>query len=231
MEYTTHKITSLSFITHDTFILQVNNSEFSLIYSSGEYCYIKNPRALTPEEERPFSIASSPLNTSYIEFCIKIYGEWTRQLSQLTPGTEILVSSPQKDIALVDVDYLIFLVGGVGIAPVMSMVRCLIDRGSKKDIVILYGNKTEKDIIYREELKAISLAHPHIHIVHVLSEEPEHSNWKGERGFLTHELLSREVDLNRNPYFYMYGNPMFLKIAKKLVDEIKKETLQEPPRS
>ena len=147
MEYTSFEIRAISFVTPDTFILQVNQKNPRYEYSSGQYCYIQNPQALTPDESRPFSIASSPVMSAYVEFCVKIYGEWTRQLSQLKPGEHVLLSAPQNDTRLVEDPYIVFLVGGVGIAPVMSMLRYVVHTGINKNITFIYGNKTEKDII------------------------------------------------------------------------------------
>lgn len=222
MELKAHTIKNISFITHDTFILHIDISESGFQFKSGDYCFIQNKFSATPEEKRPFSIASSPTDTSQIEFCIKIYGDWTRQLSTLRPGQLVYVSDPQDDSHLVDEDYLVFLVGGVGIAPVMSMIRYLVDTHSTKQIILIYGNKTERDIIYRSELNKIISQYSYIQVVHVLSEEPADSVWKGERGFLTEELLLREVDLSKHPYFYSYGNPMFLQIAHTLVSKFRK---------
>lgn len=222
MELKAHTIKNISFITHDTFLLQIDISAKDFRYKSGDYCYIQNRTSTLPNEQRPFSIASSPTETSFIEFCIKIYGDWTRQLSTLQPGQTLYLSDPQDDSHLVDEDYLVFLVGGVGIAPVMSMIRCLVDTHSTKEILLIYGNKTERDIIYRKELHQITSRHPDLKVVHVLSEEPADSAWKGERGFFTKELLEKEVDLSKHPYFYTYGNPMFLQIARKLVSQLKK---------
>lgn len=220
MEYTPYPITLISFLTHDTFILRVERRDASITYLPGDYSYIKNPHALTPLEERPFSIASSPTNTSYIEFCIKIYGDWTRQLSQLNPGALIHLSLPQHDTTLANTYTIVFLVGGVGIAPVMSMLRYIIDKRLKKEIIIIYGNKTEKDIIYLQELNDISASHPEVHITHILSEEPDGSPWKGKRGFITRDnILNASTDL-RGASFYIFGNPVFITFALQALHEL-----------
>jgi NAD(P)H-flavin reductase len=227
MEYTSFEIRAISFVTPDTFILQVNQQNPRYEYSSGQYCYIQNPQSLTPDESRPFSIASPPLASASIEFCVKIYGEWTRQLSQLKPGEHILLSLPQDDTKLVDNPFLVFLVGGVGIAPVISMLRHVVYTGISKNITVMYGNKTAKDIIYRQELESIASAYREIKIIHILSEEPDDSNWKGERGLLTNELVRKYVDITKDPFYYIYGNPIFIGIAKAIVSNLKKET---PPK-
>ena len=227
MEYISFRIRAISFTTTDTFILQVEQKNPVYEYSSGQYCYIRNPQSTTPDESRPFSIASSPNTSTYIEFCVKIYGDWTRQLSRLKPGDHVLLSPPQDDTRLVADPYIVFLVGGVGIAPVMSMLRHVVHTSINKNITFIYGNKTEKDIIYRQELESISRSHPEIHIVHILSEEPADSEWKGERGFLTKELVQKYVDITKNPHYYLFGNPVFLSIAREIVSKLKKEA---PPR-
>ncbi len=220
MELKAHTIKNISFITHDTFLLQIDLSAKDFRYKPGDYCYIQNKSSTLPDEQRPFSIASSPTEKTHIEFCIKIYGDWTRQLSRLQPGQTLYLSDSQSDAHLVDEDYIVFLVGGVGIAPVMSMIRYLVDTHSTKQIVLLYGNKTERDIIYKEKLHNVSRVNPNIRVIHVLSEEADFSDWKGERGLLSVSLIRDAVNVHNNPIFYIYGNPMFVNLARSIVSHM-----------
>ena len=72
MKYISYRIKSLVYITHDTFVLQVYQSKPPLCYVAGDYCYIRNPIGNESDISKPFSIASTPTQKEYNEFCIKV---------------------------------------------------------------------------------------------------------------------------------------------------------------
>lgn len=86
-----------------------------------------------------------------------------------------------------DAKHVVALAGGVGITPFASMAREVAHGTLDMDLTILYGSVSSDDITLKDELSA--LEGEHVHVVHVLSgDEPD---WKGERGFLTAELIRK----------------------------------------
>ena len=76
----------------------------------------------------------------------------------------------------------VLIAGGVGITPMMSMIRTLADRGDKRPVILLYGSKDWESITFREELEALK-ARLDLTVVHVLANPP--ADWTGEQGFIT----------------------------------------------
>ena len=86
-----------------------------------------------------------------------------------------------------DAKHVVALAGGVGITPFASMAKEVANGTLDMDLTILYGSVSSDDIVMKAELDAIKS--DKVHIVHVLSgDEPD---WKGERGFLTAELIKK----------------------------------------
>ena len=86
-----------------------------------------------------------------------------------------------------DAKTIVALAGGVGITPFASMAKEIAHGTLDADLTILYGSVTSDDIILKDELAA--LEGEHVHVVHILSgDEPE---WKGEKGFITAELIKK----------------------------------------
>ena len=86
-----------------------------------------------------------------------------------------------------DAEHVVALAGGVGITPFASMAREVANGTLDMDLTILYGSVSSDDITLKDELAA--LEGEHVHVIHVLSgDEPD---WKGERGFLTAELIRK----------------------------------------
>ena len=79
---------------------------------------------------------------------------------------------------------LVFIAGGVGITPIVSMLRYLKETDDLRPVLLLYGNKTERDILFREELDALP---DHVETVHILSEPAD--DWQGPRGYVTRDVL------------------------------------------
>lgn len=179
-------------------------------FQPGQYVFLKNPKSVTPDEEHPFSLASSPTNKNYLEFCIKLLGDWTSELTELTSGDTIMISDPQGSFVWDNAtNYAAFMLGGVGISPIMSMLRYIADTNQKPKIIMLYGNRNHEYIAYAKELDSLKTKLD-LKVVYVFSHLPEHDPWKGYRGFITQAMVKAEVDLSKHPVFFVIGPPIFL---------------------
>jgi ferredoxin-NADP reductase len=80
----------------------------------------------------------------------------------------------------------------VGITPLMAQIRYLTDLSWPGDIYLVFSVKTERDIIFRDELDALRRRHPNLHVTVTLTRH-DGSAWSGERGRITPALLARAV--------------------------------------
>ena len=106
-------------------------------------------------------------------------------------GQEIAISAPQGHLyyePIRDEKKVLALAGGSGITPFMGMAYAIRDGYEDFDLTILFGSRTEADIVYRKELEELSAACAKIHVVHVLSDEEKPGF---EHGFLTAELIAK----------------------------------------
>jgi glycine betaine catabolism B len=106
--------------------------------------------------KRFFTIASSPTE-DFILLTTKFYDKpstFKQALKLLEPGDEILANDLQGEFTLpLDQNRkLVWIAGGIGITPFRAMTKYLLDTGEKKDIVLLYSNKNEQEIIFKELL-------------------------------------------------------------------------------
>jgi ferredoxin-NADP reductase len=102
---------------------------------------------------------------------------------------------------------LVFIAGGIGITPLMSMLRHMRREGSGHDVLLLYGNVGERDIVFREELANIQAGTaPRLQVVHVLSRAG--AEWQGERGRIDAAMIRKYAsgDLAARS-FYLCGPP------------------------
>jgi predicted ferric reductase len=163
-------------------------------------------------EQHPFTISSSPSGRTGISSSIKESGDYTVTIGKTVPGDRAALLGPfgRFSYALYPSERnLVFIAGGIGITPFMSMVRHMRDTGDLRDVLLLYGNRKEKDIAFRKELEEIAAKGvPRLRMVHVLNEAD--GNWTGERGHITSELIKKECKSLDGRVFYLCGPPIMM---------------------
>lgn len=162
-------------------------------FKPGQFAWLTigvSPFAL---EQHPFSFSSSAARPQRLEFTVKELGDYTARIGEVKTGTTAYLEGPYGAFTLDDSSGVaaeggggVFIVGGIGITPIMSILRTLRDKRDVREHVLIYANIAEERIVFRRELDEIAGA-LNLKIVHVL-EQPT-AEWKGERGRITPELL------------------------------------------
>jgi ferredoxin-NADP reductase len=100
---------------------------------------------------------------------------------------------------------LVFLAGGIGITPLMAMLRHMRDTGDTRNVTLLYANRREDQILFRRELEEIAAGeYPKLQLVHVLSRPTD--DWNGETGHVNGNMLDKYCGQNLNDRtFYICG--------------------------
>jgi len=158
---------------------------------------------------RPLSIASPPTQIAYYDLTVKrVPGGLvtTYLLDTVKEGDRLTASGPDGGFVynpLIHGRRLVFIAGGSGITPFMSMIREVCDRGLDRRITLIYGNRSEDDIIYHDELCALAARHANLVYVPVI-EQPG-AGYTGERGFMTGELVERAAGALPEAMIYLCG--------------------------
>jgi ferredoxin-NADP reductase len=147
---------------------------------------------------RSYTIASSPYRLGYCEITVKRepMGVSSRHLhDRLVEGSLIDIKAPAGRFTFTgsEADAIVLIAGGVGITPLMSKIRHLTDIGWAGKIDLIVGVKQQADIIFRDELEYLQRRFPNLRVTVTLSRD-EGSEWPGERGRISAELLSRVID-------------------------------------
>lgn len=168
-----------------------------LDYRPGQFAWVTLRASPFAMREHPFSFSSSPTRPGPLEFTVKELGDFTSRIGTIEPGEIAYVDGPYGSFGIdrhANAAGFIFIAGGVGIAPIMSMLRALADRSDRRPAWLFYGNRRQERTLFRNELDALT-TRLELKIVHVVGEPPK--NWKGERGFVTHEVLARHLPSDR----------------------------------
>jgi len=207
-------VEEINFETKNVFTLKLKPNH-KLNFKPCQFCFLRiNKNKLY--SRHPFTISSSP-NEKTINFTMKITGGFTKTASQLKKGEEVIVDGPFGVFTITDDKKdLVFIAGGVGITPFMSMIKHNLYSNKKQNITLIYGARTKKDIIFKNTLDKIK--EKWFKKVYVLSDEKSFSkNWKN--GYIDTEIIKNNVDNLKNSLFYICGpEPMKENITKILKD-------------
>lgn len=168
-----------------------------LRFRPGQFAWLSvgtNPFSL---EQHPFSFSSSAERPEWLELTIKASGDFSSAVSDLQPGTRAYLDGPYGVFTteLNEAATFVFIVGGIGVTPVMSMLRTYADRGDARPMLLLYGVPTVDDITFRAELEELSTQLA-LRVVIVPSEPPP--GWSGPSGYVDQDLLAGELPERRD---------------------------------
>ena len=146
---------------------------------------------------RSYTIASPPSRVAYCELTIKREerGLSSRHLhDSVRIGSLLDVRAPAGRFTFTgtEAESIVLIGGGVGITPLMAKIRYLTDLGWPGKIYLVFSVKTERDIIFRDELDALRLRHPNLQVTVTLTRD-DGPEWKGERGRISGAMLERAV--------------------------------------
>ena len=191
--------------TNDTFTIFVEPKE-PVKFNPGQFFFLRlDGRKL--HARHPFSVSN--YDEKRLSFTLKDTGRFTKEARKLKLGDEIKIEGPFGKFVIEEEESkdLVFIAGGVGIAPFMSIIKDNINRDKKRNITLLYGSRTEKEIIFKKELDSINGSW--FKKVYALSQENKKSSGY-EYGRIDEVLLLRNVDI-KNKKFYICGPQEMMK--------------------
>ncbi len=189
-----------------------------LRFAPGQFAWLTLRASPFAMREHPFSIASSAERGQRIEVSIKALGDFTSTIRDIKAGETAWIDAPYGTFSIDDAPEAAgyaFVAGGIGIGPIMSMLRTLADRGDRRPLVLFYGNRVWDRVAFREELDALR-TRLNLHVVHVLLEPAP--DWTGERGFVTEDVLMRHLPIERHRFhcFLCGPTPMTRSVERAL---------------
>lgn len=154
----------------------------------------------------PFSFSSSAAaKDGRVEMSIRKLGDFTSKIPEVPVGRRVYLDGPYGAFTIGNpADMHVLIAGGVGVTPMMSMIRTLADRGDKRPVILLYGSKRWEQVTFREELEILK-ARLDLTVVHVLADPPV--DWTGERGFISGEVLARHLPAPYASHEYFICGP------------------------
>lgn len=205
-------------------LMEPNLDSMPFTFLPGQYATVTSE--INDEKvRRSYTISSSPTQRDYIELTVKReqYGLESRHLhDHAIPGDLLEVSAPAGNFFFTgkEANGIVLIAGGVGITPMMSVLRYLTDRSYPKDIHLLYAVNSPSSIIFREECDYLAHRHPNVHI-DVIVTSTEGIPWTGSVGLITADFIIKTVPDVAHHRIHLCGPPPMMSAVKAALLQLK----------
>ena len=163
--------------------------------------------------EAPFCLASSPTRPGQIECTIKKMGKVTQAIHELEVGDQVGVRGPYGNgfpLAELKDKNLVVVGGGIGLAPLRSLIQNVLDRRDEYgDMIIIYGARSTEELVYQKELQEWEKS-PRVKIVLTVDPGGENQKWQGEIGFVP-TVLEKVNPSSDNRMLITCGPPVMIR--------------------
>jgi predicted ferric reductase len=186
-------------------------------YQPGQFAFITILGGHVALEEHPFTISSSPADPGAITFTIKELGDFTSKLGAVQPGTPVRVDAPYGYFSYQNYAPgrpLGMIAGGIGITPMLSMLRTLRVSEPNRRVTFLWGVNQPEELFCQDELSAMAAEMPNFtwHPVVAFDE-----TWPGEKGYVDRDKIARLMlnggGVGAEMDFYVCGPQVMMKLV------------------
>ena len=180
-------------------------------FKAGQFSWLKLKKYPFGLREHPFSISSAPSDLPQLRFTIKESGDFTNNIGKIVAGDRAYIDGPHGHFIIENQDFegIVMIAGGIGVAPMISIIREMTQQKDSRPVRLLYGNRIQSQIAFLDELEDASQKLK-LKVDYVLSEPPPH--WKGLTGFLDEPVIQSALDMP-HPEKWLYllcGPPVML---------------------
>ncbi len=190
----------------------------SFHFKPGQFAWITIWKTPFSDTEHPFSISSSSEHPEEISFTIKDLGKFTSTIKNMKAGQDVYVDGPHGAFTIdryPEAKNLIFIAGGIGITPIMSMMRSMANRKDQHPIKLFYNNRDWDSVTFREEIAELKKK-LNLQVIYTLEKSPQ--KWDGETGYLTEKILQKYLPqswVHKNSEIFLCGPQVMMDIVIK----------------
>jgi predicted ferric reductase len=192
-----------------------------LRFSAGQFAWLRLDSPLRMFSERPFTIASGAHRPDQLEFTIRHVGRMTKRFANLQPGRRIYVDGPYGSMHVDSPrsEGLVLIAGGIGITPMMSMLRTLADRADQRHHRLVLGMRRVDDAMFTGEIGELR---SRLHLSITLTLSDPHPGWRGPRGRIDAALLADVLGRRRRDRvdIFVCGPPPMIATVMSALEEL-----------
>jgi ferredoxin-NADP reductase len=171
---------------------------------------------------RAFSIASAPFDNSLMIATRMRDTAFKRVLRKASPGLQVKIDGPGGSFVLhrESEKPAVFLAGGIGITPFLSIIRQARHDKSPHDMYLFYSNRRPEDAAFLDLLSEATKRNPNFHLIATMTEmDKSHREWKGETGSINKDMLTKHLASLHGPIYYLAGPPAMIAAMRRMLIE------------
>jgi len=206
-----YSVSKVSSAGRDTYAAELSPRQGDVFaYAPGQFAFVTFHSESLPVERHPWTISSTPTQPQSLVFTIKCSGDFTAYIGRLKTGDTAEIDGPYGLFSYLASDRdpdreLVMIAGGVGVTPMLSMLRYMVDADRLRKATLIWSNRTEADILCREEIETLKAKLPNFAVHHVLSEQPD---FQGRTGHLNRAMLNELlISASREAAIFLCGPP------------------------
>lgn len=213
-------------LTPSTVLLTLRRDPDSkpFLFQVGQYAAISFHRNSGLSPARCFSIVSSPTNQNTLQFSMRIKGRFTTAISQVLVGDKVDVRGPYGSFiydAQQDKE-LVFVAGGIGITPFISMLQYAVDTQLQNKITLIYSCRSQDDVPFLEQLENLANRNANLRVIYVVNYgiTDKLPDGRAGTGRVGAEILGQAINNQYAGKKYMLcGPPMFMNAVSKILHD------------
>lgn len=186
-------------------------------FKRGQAIEVLLPDVEGVEAGHAFSIVSAPCEDELVVATRMRDTAYKRALGRLAPGDAVRIEGPFGSMTLHKNAQraAVFIAGGIGITPFMSMLRNTAHEGFARDIVLVYANRRPEDAAFLHELFALVRRHPRFKLVATMNDMARSAKpWSGETRTVDATLIREAAGSLPQPVYYVVGPPAMVEAMR-----------------
>lgn len=174
---------------------------------------------------RSYSMSSPPTRVAYVEITVKREenGTFSAYLHDKIVTGDLLSANGPGGVFTFDgagADSIVLIAGGVGITPLMCVLRYLLDLAWRGDVHLLFAAGTTEEFVFREELEYLQKRHHNLHVVAAMASRAEGTAWMGLEGRLTKNAIAQAVPQIERRRVHLCGPPPMMAAIRAALAEL-----------
>ncbi len=171
---------------------------------------------------RAFSIASAPFEGDLMVATRLRDTAFKRVLRKAALGLEVKIEGPSGSFVLhrKAEKPAVFLAGGIGITPFLSIIRQAAHDKAPHQLYLFYSNRRPEDAAFLDLLSEAPKENPNFYLIATMAEmDKSHREWKGETGFINKDMLAKHLPALQGPIYYLAGPPAMVAAMRRMLTE------------
>ncbi len=217
-----HKLKIIKIIDEapDVKTFRVEAPQKNMSFYPGQFFMVRFEDSKTLQ--RAYSIASSPEQKGHLDITMNLVAEFTHKLWNTKVGGYLIFKGPYGKFYFTEdmKTNLVLIGGGLGITPLMSIIRHCTGKKLQNKISLLYSARTPADIVYYREIKSLKNQNPNLSYgITITRPLPEHK-WQGRTGRIGISLLKESIESIETSLYFLCGPLGFVKSIISMLESL-----------